>query len=155
MLPGHGPSIALISGTMSGKQLVFIGILAYSGYALTRHTPPAPANASEAEVAAATHAGIGARFNYGIGNVGVHLMGGTVRGMVNETQQSLNDMHTAIRNAKGPDGMRAQQYSKKIVQMDSVALSELSYGKPIKAAKTAMEAKSLLNSVRQNLQRNI
>ena len=140
---------------MSGKQLVFIGILAYGAYALTRNTPPTPPNASEAEIAAATHAGIGARFNYGVGNVGVHLMGGTVRGMVNETQQSLSDMHTAIKNAKGPDGMRAQQYSKKIVQMDSAAISELEIGKPIQAARIAMEAKSLLNSVRQNLQRNI
>jgi len=140
---------------MSLKTLLFLAIIGAGAYALTRATPPLPPKATAADSARVATASLGMRFHYGVGHLGSKIVGGSVRGMVDETQTTLNDMRSAIRGAKGPDGARAQQYAKKIMQMDSVVMNDLAYGRPIDAVKGALEAKSLLNAVRQQIQRNI
>lgn len=138
---------------MSGKSLVFLGLVAACGYALTRTVPPVAPGASAADSAAVAHAGVGARFEYGLGAVGSRIVGNSVRGAVDQTQQSLADMRAAIKATKGSDGVRAQKYAQEVVQMDSMALVSLELGQPLKAMKASMEAKSLLNSVRAQIQK--
>jgi len=136
---------------MSLKFIVFVGLVAGSGYLLTRTPPPIPPGTTASDSVALAQASIGARFHYGMGALGAKVLSPTVHGMVTETEQALKDMKTAIKNSKGPDGMRAQRFSRKIMEMDSVALEDLKYGHPIDAVRGAMEAKSLLNAVRTNL----
>ena len=136
---------------MSLKFIIFVGLVAGSGYLLTRNPPPIPPGTTATDSAALAHAGMGARFHYGMGALGAKMLSPTVNGMVTETEQALKDMKTAIKNSKGPDGMRAMRFSRKIMEMDSLALYNLKYGHPIDAVRGAMEAKSLLNAVRTNL----
>lgn len=140
---------------MSGKALVLLGLLGAAGYALTRTSPPPLPNATAADSVAVAQAGIGTRFSFGVGRIGSKVIGSTVNGMVGQTEQSLKDMHQAIKKARGGDAIRAQQFAKKVVVMDSAALLDLQYGHPIRAVQGAMEAKSLLNAVREQVQRNI
>jgi hypothetical protein len=137
---------------MSLKLVVFLAVVGGTGWLLTRNAPPIPPGTTASDSTALAHAGLSARFHYGVGAFGSKLLRPTVVGMVTDTHQALADMKTAIKNSKGPDGMRAQKYARRIIEMDSVAMYELEYGHPIRAARGAMEAKSLLNSVRQNLQ---
>lgn len=140
---------------MSGKTLIFFGLVAAAGYALTRSAPPAPPGATAADSVAVSQAGFGARFQYGLGALGSKMVGGSVRGSVDETEQTLRDMSAAIKKARGGDAIRAQQYAKKVVVKDSSALSDLHLGRPVSAIRNAMEAKSLLNAVRQQIERGV
>ena len=140
---------------MSGKFIVFIGLLAGGGYMLTRTPPPIPPGVTAADSVAIAEAGVGARFQYGVGTLFCKMVGGTVHRMVDETEASLRDMRGALKKATGGEGLRAQKTTKRIMQMDSTALFHLEYGQPINAVRTAMEAKSLVNSVRANLKLGI
>lgn len=140
---------------MSAKMLIVLGVVAGCGYALSRTTPPVPPNATAADSVAVSQAGFGARFEYGIGALGSKIVGSTVRGMVHETEQSLADLRAGIKAAKGADGVRAKQFAADVVAMDSLALLDLQYGRPIKAVKGALEAKSLLGSVRGQVNRRL
>lgn len=133
---------------MSGKMLVFLAVIGGSGYALQRAAPPVPPDATAADSAAISQAGVGARFQYGMGSLGSKLLGNTVRGMVAETEQTLLDLRQPIKTAKGGEGERARKLAKKITVMDSTAIIDLQYGRPIKAVQGAMEAKSLVNGIR-------
>jgi hypothetical protein len=106
---------------MSAKALILVGVLAGTGYALSRTTPPVPPNATAADSVAVMHAGIGARMTYGVGAIGSKIVGSTVRGMVRETEQSLEDLHSAIKSTKGPDGVRAKKYAEKVVEMNELS----------------------------------
>jgi hypothetical protein len=139
---------------MSVKFLVFVALVGGSGYLLTRNAPPIPPGTTATDSAALAQAGIGARFHYGMGHFGTKLVGGTVRNMVEETEQALKDMQPAIKKSRGSDGTRARKNAAKIMGMDSVAIYSLEYGHPVEAVRQSMEAKSLLNSVRMNLQLN-
>ncbi|HEX6559624.1 MAG TPA: hypothetical protein VF021_09175 [Longimicrobiales bacterium] len=136
---------------MSKKSLLLLVLVAAAGYGLTRATPPVPPGATAADSAAVAKAGYGARFQYGVGAVGSKLLGSSVRSMVSSTELSLKEMSGIIKKATGGEGDRARRFSKKIMVMDSAALSDLHMGHPISAFKTAMEAKSLLASVRDNV----
>lgn len=138
---------------MSGKTLIFIAIVGVSGFALTRTPPPIPPNASKADSVALAQAGVGARLKYGIGSFGSWLAGSSVRSTVAETEQSLTDLQPAIKATRGPDGMRAKNFAAKVSVMDSIALIDLQYGHPVRAAKGAMEAKSILGAVRSQIMR--
>lgn len=140
---------------MSGKFIIFVGLLAGGGYMLTRTPPPIPPGTSAADSAAIAQAGVGARFQYGVGALFCRMVGGTVHRMVDETEASLKEMRGPLKKATGGEGLRAQKTTKRIVQMDSTALFNLEYGHPIDAVQDAMEAKSLLNSVRNNLRLGI
>lgn len=136
---------------MSGKSLVFIALVGVAAYSLTRAAPPLPAGATPADSAAVATAGVGARFEYGIGALGSKIIGGMVRGMVAQTEQSLVDMHDELKTEKGPSADRARNYSKKVMHSDSVALSDLTLGHPLSAMNSAMDGKSVLSAVRDNL----
>lgn len=145
---------------MSAKSLILLGVLGAGCYAVSKAQPPA----SPAEIAAAEAAGdtvvaakvsFGDRFQYSVGSVGSAIVGGSVRKSVLETEQSLAELSKAIKNAKGSDGVRARDLVKKIEHMDSVAVENLHYGRPIKAMKQSMEAKSLLNAVRTRLKHGV
>jgi hypothetical protein len=140
---------------MSGKFIVFVGLLAGGGYLLTRTPPPVPPGITSADSAAIAEAGVGARFHYGVGALVCRMLSGTVHRMVDETEASLKEMRGPLKKATGGEGLRAVKTSKRIVQMDSSALFQLEYGHPIKAVRDAMEAKSLVNSVRANLKLGI
>ena len=138
---------------MSGKTLIVIAFIGVSGYLLTRTPPPIPPNATKADSVSLSQAGIGARLKYGVGSLGSWLAGRSVRNTVAETEQALIDLKPAIKATRGPDGVRAQQFAAKVSVMDSIALMDLQYGHPIKAAKGAMEAKSILGAVRSQIMR--
>lgn len=136
---------------MSLKSLILVGAVALAGYGLTRATPPPPPGATAADSAAVAKAGFGTRLHYGVGALGCKIVGRSVRGMVYSTELTLHDMAAEIKKAKGGEGMRARKFAKKITDMDSLATSALRMGHPIDAVRTAMEAKSLLASVRDNV----
>lgn len=136
---------------MSGKMIVFLGIVGFCGYSLTRTPPPAPPGSTAADSATYAAAGYGARFEYGVGLVGAKVVRNSVTDMINDTEQSLLDMKVALKKARGPDGARARTFAKKVEEMNAVARTDLEYGHPIKAVKGAMEAKSVLNAVRIQL----
>ena len=139
---------------MSGKGLIFLVLVAVAGYTLTRATPPVPAGARAEGSATAGPAGIGARFEYGLGALGSKILGNTVRSMVAETEQALGDMAPSIKAARKGD-VRPRKFAREVVVMDSLALENLRMGKPIEAMRSAMNAKSVLNSVRGVLQRSL
>lgn len=136
---------------MSGKSLFFLGILAASGYALQRTAPPIPMDATAADSAAVSQAGVGSRFQYGVGSVGSWMVGGTVRGMANETEQTLLDLKGPIKSARGGEGDRARKTAVKAEAMNNAALEDLRLGRPIKAVRGAMEAASLVGAVRTQI----
>jgi hypothetical protein len=136
---------------MSGKSIVVLAALAFAGWHLTRTNPPVHAGASAADSAAVAKAGFGARFEYGIGMLGGKVMGGVVRGNVSANEQTLKDLKVALKNSKGPDGDRARKFSLKVIEMDKKAMDDLQYGHPIRAMRGSMEAKSVLNAVREQL----
>ena len=136
---------------MSGKGLIFIALIAAAGYALTRATPPAAPGSTAADSAKVASAGVGARFEYGLGALGSKIVGSSVRSMVSSNEQALEDMHASIKSTMGPDGDRARKYSRKIEVTDSAAITALNLGQPLNALTQAMDAKSLLDAVRDNL----
>lgn len=138
---------------MSGKTLIFLALVGAAGYALTRARPPVPPTATAADSVAISQAGIGARFQYGIGALGAKMVGGSVRGSVEETEAALLALRPGIKKARGGDAARAVLYAKKIVVMDSTALEDLYYGRPVSAVRNAMEGKSLLNAVHEQIVR--
>ena len=129
---------------MSGKTLIFLALVGAAGYGLQRNSPPG-----------VNQAGVGGRMSYGVGLVGSRMVGKAVKGMVTGTEQSLADMKSGIKKARGGDGVRAKDIAKKVTVMDSAATADLTRGRPIKAIQSAMEAKSMLNAVRQQINRNI
>lgn len=143
MLPIRGQTIEK-RYDMSGKTLIILGLVAAAGYGLQRNQPPG-----------VDQAGVFSRMSYGLGRVGSRMVGKAVTGMVTGTEQSLVDMHAGIKKAKGGDGIRAKDFAKKVTVMDSAATAELTEGRPIRAIKSAMEAKSMLNAVRQQINRTI
>jgi hypothetical protein len=136
---------------MSGKTLIVLAVIGLCGYALTREARPAPPGASAADSAAYAQAGIGARFSYGLGKLGSKIVGGSVTDMVTANEQALKEMKGDIRKAKGGEGIRARKFAEKVALMDSTATVDLRLGRPVKAVRGAMEAKNLLNAVRQQL----
>lgn len=138
---------------MSMKMVVVVATVGAAGWALTRNPPPVPPNATAADSAAVSQAGIGARLEYGVGMIGSKVVASTVRNTVHGTETSLKDLQAGIKNAKGGDGQRAKKFAAKVVQMDSLALFDLQYGRPVRAVKAAMEAKSLLGAVRGQVAR--
>ena len=139
---------------MSGKKLLLLGVLGFCAYSLQKQSPPVPPNASRADSAATVHAGLGARFQYGLGLLGCKVVGGSVNDMVTSTERELKDLSKHIKATRGPDGARAKEYAQRVVQMDSTARVDLQYGRPVKAVRGAMQAKSLVNSVRVQLNRS-
>ena len=140
---------------MSTKMFVFLSLAAGAAFALTRNSPPVPPGATAADSAAVAHAGVGSRFEYGVGSIGSKFLGGLVNGMLQETEQSLADLKPAIKATKGPDGARAKAVALKVAQMDSIARLDLEYGRPLKAVKGAMEAKNLVNAIRAQVKLKI
>jgi hypothetical protein len=138
---------------MSLKLVAVVAVVGATGWALSRNPVPVPPNATAADSAAVSQAGIGARFQYGLGMLGSKVVSSSVRSTVHETETSLQDMKAGIKNTKGGDGDRARKYAAKVVQKDSTALFDLQYGRPVKAVKAAMEAKSLLGAVRGQVAR--
>ena len=138
---------------MSVKFLIFATAIGSGAWALTRHEPPVPANATAAD--SASLAGIGARLQYGIGMVGCKMVGRTVRNSVFDTQEALKDLKPAIKATRGGNGTRAKNYAAKVVALDSMALLHLDYGRPIEAVQATMEATSMLGAVRSQIKTGI
>jgi hypothetical protein len=138
---------------MSVKFLIIAAAIGSGAWALTRHAPPVPADATAAD--SVSLAGIGARLHYGVGMVGSKLVGSTVRSSAYDTQQALKDLKPAIKATRGGNGTRAKNYAAKVVALDSMALLHLEYGRPIKAIQATMEATSMLGAVRGQIKTGI
>src|SRR5688500_16874036 len=138
---------------MSAKFLIFAVAIGSGAWALTRHEPPVPADATAAD--SASLAGIGARLQYGVGMVGSKMVGRTVRNSVFDTQQALKKLKPAIKATRGGNGTRAKNYAAKVVVLDSMALVHLEYGRPIEAVQATMEATSMLGAVRSQIKTGI
>jgi len=138
---------------MSKKGLIFLALVAAAGFALTRQKPPLPDHATAADSVANAEAGYGVRFKYGLGALGAKMVGNTVRKGVAETELALKQMAPAVKKARGGDAMRAKEYSKRIVTRDSAALEDLRFGRPVSAVRNYMEAKNLVNAVREQTKR--
>jgi hypothetical protein len=137
-------------------KILFLAAAAAGFYAVMQAEPPAAyAVGVGGDSTQVTDVSLKARFTYSIGSVGSAIVGTSVRRSVDETDQSLADMKNAIAAAKGGDGVRARELARKITYMDSVAIENLQQGRPIKAMRQSMEAKSLLNAVRRNLNQGV
>jgi len=139
--------------SMSTKTLIFLGLVAAAGYALTREEPPVPGGMSADTSVAVTHASIGARFHYGLGLLGARMVTNTVTKSVAETEQTLAGMKSGIKKLRGGDAMRAKEYSKRVLTRTTAARDDLILAQPIDAIRNAMEAKNLLNAVRDQVER--
>lgn len=139
---------------MSLKWLLLIAAVGAGGWAVARTEPPTPLNETAADSLGAP-VSMSARLQYSVGSVGSALVAGTVRRNVMQTEITLAGMGKAIKESKGSDGMRAREIARKIKHVDSLAVEHLYYGRPIKAVRHTMEAKSLLNAVKRNLKEQI
>ena len=139
---------------MSVKWLIFVAAAGAGLYAVSRAQPPVQA-ATAGKSTAVDSVSFYDKLKYSIGSVGCAVVGGTVRRSVEENERTLAELKNKIRTATGWDGDRARDVAKRIVYMDSVALENLHQGRPIKAVKLSMEAKSLLNAVRRNITRGV
>jgi hypothetical protein len=140
---------------MSPKTLIVLAALGGAGWALTRTVPPPPSNASRADSAAVSQASIGARFHYGVGMLGVKVVGTTVRNSVFDTEQAIKDLQPAIKKTRGGNGMRAKKFSENVKRLDQLALDHLEHGRPIEAVQSAMEATSILGAVKSQIRTGI
>lgn len=140
---------------MSIKAFILALTLGAGIYAVSQAEPPLPSGTTPGDTVALAHVSFLDRLQYSVGSVGSAIVGSSVRKSVLDTEQSLADLRKAIRTAKGSEGVRARDVAKKIMYMDSVAVENLHQGHPIKAMKQSMEAKSLLNAVRRNLQQGV
>jgi hypothetical protein len=140
---------------MSLKLLVFLIAVGAGVFAVARAQPPVPAEAIAAGDSAAVHVGMGEKLRYSVGSVGTAIIGNSVRRSVAETEQTLRDLRKSIKSAKGADGTRAREVAIKVREMDSLAVENLRQGRPLKAMKQSMEAKSLLNAVRRKLTQGV
>jgi hypothetical protein len=137
---------------MSLKWLLILAAVGASAYAVGQAEPPVAAAATTSAGDSITMASVsfGARLQYSVGSVGSAIVGGSVQRSVLDNKQTLADLSKAVRAAKGSDGVRVREIVRKINYMDSLAIDNLYQGRPIKAMKQSMEAKSLLNAVRRN-----
>jgi hypothetical protein len=140
---------------MSIKAFILAFAVGVGVYAVSKAEPPLPTSATPGDTVSLAHVTFMDRLQYSVGSVGSAIIGSSVRSSVLDTEQSLADLRKAIKMAKGSDGVRARDLAKKIMYMDSVAVENLHQGHPIKAMKQSMEAKSLLNAVRRNLQQGV
>jgi hypothetical protein len=140
---------------MSIKVFILAMALGSGVYAVSKAEPPLPAGTMPSDSTALASVSFMDRLQYSVGSVGSAIVGSSVRKSVEDTEQSLADLRKAIKMAKGSDGVRARDVAKKIMYMDSAAVENLHQGHPIKAMKQSMEAKSLLNAVRRNLNQGV
>lgn len=141
---------------MSLKWLLILAAVGSAAYAVGQANPPVPtATASAGDSVALASVSFGARLQYSVGSVGSAIVGGSVQTSVLENKQTLRDLGKSMKMAKGSDGIRAREIAQKINYMDSLAIDNLYQGRPIKAMKQSMEAKSLLNAVRRNLNQGV
>ena len=140
---------------MSIKFLVFAAALGAGAYSVSKTEPPIPPTATAADSVALADVSFNDRFQYRVGTVGAAILGSSIRKSVFETETTLAAMKGSIKNAKGPTGVRVRDLAKKITYIDSVAVEHLQYGRPIKAMKQSMEAKSLMNVVKNNLRTGV
>ena len=137
---------------MSVKMLLFMAAAGAGFMVVSRAQPPVPTSATTAaDSLAIEDVSLGEKFQYSVGSATGKVVGGSIRKSVEETEASLLELKPAIKKAKGNDGVRARTTAQKIMYADSMALDNLYMGRPIKAMKQSMEAKSLLNVVRTNL----
>ena len=140
---------------MSIKAFILAIALGAGIYAVSKAEPPLPAGTAPSDSLALAEVSFVDRLQYSVGSVGSAIVGSSVRKSVLDTEQTLADLRKAIRMAKGSDGVRARDLAKKIMYMDSVAIENLHQGRPLKAMKQSMEAKSLLNGVRRQLNQGV
>ena len=140
---------------MSLKLLVFLMAVGAGVFAVARAQPPLPAEAIAAGDSVAVHVDMREKLRYSVGSVGTAIIGGSVRRSVAETEQTLRDLRKTIKTAKGADGTRAREVAIKVREMDSLAVENLRQGRPLKAMRQSMEAKSLLNAVRRKLTQGV
>ena len=134
------------------KTILLLAAAGAGVWAVSRVQPPVPTGSTAAtDSMAIAEVSLGAKFQYSVGAMTGAIIGGSIKKSVQETEQSLVDLRKEIKAAKGADGVRARDLAKKITHMDSAAVENLYQGRPIKAMKQSMEAKSLLNAVRTNL----
>ena len=142
---------------MSLKWLLLLTAVGAGAYAVGQAKPPVPTatTTSAGDTLAYASVSFGARLRYSVGSVGSAIVGSSVRQSVMENQQTLADLAKAIKAAKGGDGARAREIVRKINYMDSLAIENLYHGRPIRAVRQSIEAKSLINAVRRNLNQGV
>lgn len=137
---------------MSYKTLLLLALLGTGFAVVYRAEPPLSPDALAAgDTASARHVSMLERLRYSVGSVGSAIIGSSIRKSALENRENLAEMRAALHAAKGSEGIRTRSMARKINYMDSLAVQNLYYGRPIKAMKQSMEAKSLLNDVRRNL----
>ncbi|HET9439626.1 MAG TPA: hypothetical protein VFO52_05625 [Longimicrobiales bacterium] len=136
---------------MSFKTLLLLALLGTGFVVVARAEPPLSPAALAAGDTASAQVSMLERLRYTVGSVGSAIIGSSVRKSALENQENLAELRAALHAAKGNEGMRTRSMARKINYMDSLAVQNLYYGRPIRAMKQSMEAKSLLNDVRRNL----
>ncbi|HEY0670672.1 MAG TPA: hypothetical protein VGD27_00330 [Longimicrobiales bacterium] len=136
---------------MSYKTLLLLALLGTGFVVVARAEPPLSPAALAAGDTASAQVSMLERLRYTVGSVGSAIIGSSVRKSALENQENLAELRAALHAAKGNEGMRTRSMARKINYMDSLAVQNLYYGRPIRAMKQSMEAKSLLNDVRRNL----
>lgn len=136
---------------MSYKTLLLLALLGTGFVVVARAEPPLSPAALAAGDTASAQVSMLERLRYTVGSVGSAIIGSSVRKSALENQENLAELRAALHAAKGNEGVRTRSMARKINYMDSLAVQNLYYGRPIRAMKQSMEAKSLLNDVRRNL----
>jgi hypothetical protein len=114
--------------------------------------PSATATVRLPETAALTPVASGAaRVRHVAGTAGARLMGPSIIGMTERTNDMLEALQPAIQKAMASRRQRAEKAAKQIRDLDETAISQLAEGRPVAALRSAMRARQLIDVVRHQV----
>lgn len=139
---------------MKTKKLILLALLGGGLIGLYYAGAPAVPPAGSAEPGLRnTMLAVPGRVLHGAGVAGAKVVAPAVRKLVNQTEAELVLLRQDLRTVQGTATAMstARDGAKRVQQMDSTALANLTEGKPAQAFKLAMQANGLVTAVRDNL----
>jgi hypothetical protein len=137
--------------------LLLVGAAAYAGHSALNEPAVAAGHSAAAKAQGADRTGTRATVETGVSKVthtigrgGSMMAGPAVLGMTRRTEQMLANHQSAVQKAPPLRRARAERAGAQITAMNKAAIRHLDAGEPIRAFRTAMEARGLIDVVKQN-----
>lgn len=134
--------------------LLLVGAAAFAAHGAmsdSHAAAPAPTRGPQPAASLSPVASGAGRVTHAIGNTGAKIVAPGVAGMVRRTDEMLEGLKPAVLRAPAQRRLRADKAAARIGKLHKEAGEHLEQGRPIAAFKAAMEARSLIDAVRQQV----
>jgi hypothetical protein len=137
--------------------LLLVGAAAHAGHSALNEPAAASGRSAAANAPGAQRSGtlatvetVVSRVTHTIGRGGATVAAPAVFGMTRRTEQMLANHQPAVQKAPPQRRARAEKAGAQITALNKAAIRHLEAGEPIRATRTAMEARGLIDVVKQN-----